>query len=120
MPNLNKKGPDGNGPMTGRKLGHCNPENKGKTDEEILQLRESSNQPTQGMRRGQGLGRGRQSQGLIERCKEFFGRGNGQGRGQGNGSSRGMGGNGNRCGQGRGMGRGRGQGLGMRYSETDL
>lgn len=116
MPNLNRKGPDGNGSMTGRKLGHCNPENKGKTDEEILQSRESSNQPTQGMRRGQGLGRGRQSQGFIERCKEFFGRGNGQG----NGLGRGMGGNGNRCRQGRGMGRGRGQGLGMRYRETDL
>ena len=118
MPNLNRKGPDGNGPMTGRKLGHCNPESKGKTDEEILQMRESSNQQTQGMRRGQGRGCGRQSQsqGLIERCKDFFGRGNGngQGRGQGNGSGRSMGRNGNRCGQGRG------QGLGMRYSETDL
>jgi len=108
MPNLNRKGPDGNGPMTGRKLGHCNPESKGKTEEEILQMRESNNQPTQGMRRGQGRGRGRQSQsqGLIERCKNFFGRGNGSGRG--------MGRNGNRCGQGRG------QDLGMRYSETDL
>jgi hypothetical protein len=36
MPNLNRRGPNGEGPRTGRGLGRCNPENKGKTDEEIL------------------------------------------------------------------------------------
>ncbi|NJO69320.1 MAG: DUF5320 domain-containing protein, partial [Bacteroidetes bacterium] len=36
MPGLNKKGPIGDGPMTGRRMGRCNPENRGKTDEEIM------------------------------------------------------------------------------------
>lgn len=57
MSGLNRKGPQEEGPMTGRRMGHCNPENKGKTDLEILQNRMSSLQPGQG--RGLGLGRGR-------------------------------------------------------------
>jgi hypothetical protein len=36
MPGLNRKGPLGEGPRTGRGLGRCNPQNKGKTEEEIL------------------------------------------------------------------------------------
>jgi len=58
MPNLNRKGPNGEGAMTGRKLGKCNPENKGKTDEEILQERVTSAQPRRGMDFGQGRGLG--------------------------------------------------------------
>jgi len=73
MPGLNGRGPQGDGPMTGRRMGRCNPENKGKTDDEILQNRDSSVVPGQGM--GRGLG---------------FGRGLGIGRGQG-GSGRGLG-----------------------------
>jgi hypothetical protein len=59
MSGLNRKGPEGEGPMTGRRMGHCNPENKGKTDQEILQNRMSSLQPGQGQGRGSGLGQGR-------------------------------------------------------------
>lgn len=58
MPGLNRRGPNGNGPMTGRRMGRCNPDNKGKTDDEILQNRDSSLEPEQGMGHGFGLGRG--------------------------------------------------------------
>lgn len=57
MPGLNRRGPQGEGPMTGRRMGRCNPDNKGKTDDEILQNRDSSAEPGQGMGRGFGLGR---------------------------------------------------------------
>lgn len=76
MPNLNRKGPNGEGAMTGRKLGKCNPENKGKTDEKIM--RDRVIMPGQG--RGQALG-----QGLS------FGQGKGQGLGQGRGKGSGLG-----------------------------
>ena len=36
MPGLNRRGPNGEGPMTGRRMGRCNPDNKGKIDDEIL------------------------------------------------------------------------------------
>jgi len=58
MPGLNRKGPQGEGPMTGRRMGQCNPDNEGKTDDEILQNKDSSLEPGQDMGRGQGLGRG--------------------------------------------------------------
>ena len=57
MPGLNRRGPNGEGSMTGRKLGRCNPDNKGKTDDEIFQS--TSFQPGQGLGRGQGMGRSR-------------------------------------------------------------
>jgi hypothetical protein len=44
MPGFNRRGPNEEGSMTGRKMGHCNPENKGKTDDEILQNRDSTQQ----------------------------------------------------------------------------
>ncbi|MGE4587217.1 MAG: DUF5320 domain-containing protein [Mangrovibacterium sp.] len=56
MPGLNRKGPAGEGAMTGRRLGRCQPENKGKTDNEILQNQQSSRLSGQG--RGSGPGRG--------------------------------------------------------------
>ncbi len=66
MPGLNRKGPQGKGPGTGRKMGRCNPDNKGKTDEEILQKRSShqtgKNQASgsgRGGRSGKGMGMGR-------------------------------------------------------------
>jgi len=59
MPNLNRKGPNGEGAMTGKKKGKCNPENKGKTDENILQERILSSQPNRGVGSGPGLGRGK-------------------------------------------------------------
>lgn len=67
MPNLDRKGPNGEKAMSGRKLGKCNPENKGKTDEEILLARATA--PTGS---SMGLGRG-------------FGRGFGLGKGLGKG-----------------------------------
>jgi hypothetical protein len=55
MPGLNRRGPNDEGPMTGRKMGRCNPDNKGKTDDEIIQ---SSSTPSQSnQRRGRGMGK---------------------------------------------------------------
>ncbi len=58
MPGLNQTGPMGQGPKTGRGMGRCNPDNMGKTDDEISQIKDSSQEPGQGMGRGLGLGRG--------------------------------------------------------------
>ncbi|MDD2437071.1 MAG: DUF5320 domain-containing protein [Massilibacteroides sp.] len=59
MPGLNRKGPNGDGAMTGRKMGRCNPDNKGKTDNEIIQNRMTFPSENQEMKYGQGRGRGR-------------------------------------------------------------
>lgn len=72
MPGLNRKGPNGEGAMTGRRMGHCNPENKGKTSDEILQNKIPSESLGQGMGHGMGRGLGR-------------GHGSGQGLGRGKG-----------------------------------
>jgi hypothetical protein len=72
MPGLNRKGPSGEGSMTGRRMGRCNPANKGKTDQEILSncnnidnISENSNTPSFGSGSrcgpGKGLGRGQGS-----------------------------------------------------------
>lgn len=63
MPNLNHKGPEGEGPRTGQNQGKCNPENKGLSEEEILSKKSHSGQGRmrsdgKGMGRGKGLGRG--------------------------------------------------------------
>ena len=61
MPGLNRRGPNNEGPMTGRRTGRCNPENKGKTSDEIMQDRIASFQSGAGKGfgpRGRGLGRG--------------------------------------------------------------
>ncbi|HEY9125118.1 MAG TPA: DUF5320 domain-containing protein [Bacteroidales bacterium] len=71
MPGLNRRGPNGEGPMTGRKMGRCNPDNKGKTEEEIFQNRNMNNRE-QDTTFGQGWGRGK-------------------GRGMGKGPGRGLG-----------------------------
>jgi hypothetical protein len=60
--------------MSGRKLGRCNPENKGKADEEIIRNKDASVQPGQGfgfgLGRGRGLGHGRGlGQGLGRRFR---------------------------------------------------
>ncbi len=54
MPGLNRRGPQGEGPMTGRRMGRCNPDNKGKTDDEILQNKDPL--PEQGLGMGCGFG----------------------------------------------------------------
>lgn len=58
MPGLNRRGPQGEGSMTGRKMGRCNPDNQGKTDDEILQNKDLSQESGQGMGRGFGFGCG--------------------------------------------------------------
>ena len=84
MPNLNRKGPNGEGSMTGRKMGKCNPENKGKTDEEILYDKRmpSLSETSMGFGQGRGLGFGR-GQGRGQGRGLGFGRGQGQGLGKG-------------------------------------
>ncbi len=77
MPGLNRRGPNGEGSRTGRGLGRCNPQNKGKTDEEILWERteNDSNQEifyARDRQLGYGKGRG-------------LGKGNGLGLGRGKG-----------------------------------
>ncbi|MFA6334922.1 MAG: DUF5320 domain-containing protein [Bacteroidales bacterium] len=68
MPRLNGRGPNGEGPMTGRNMGRCNPDNKGLSEEEILKNSTSSSQKGMGLRRGAG-------------AKNGLGKGLGQGRG---------------------------------------
>jgi hypothetical protein len=70
MPGLNRKGPNGEGAMTGRRMGRCNPENKGKNVEEIAQNREITSNKGHGF--GQGLG-----------LRHGQGQGKGMGKGQG-------------------------------------
>lgn len=73
MPGLNRKGPAGEGAMTGRRMGRCNPENRDKTVEEIAQKREVETEKG----RGFGLGFGHRN-------------GAGQGKGLGQGKGRAM------------------------------
>lgn len=58
MPGLNRRGPNQEGPMTGRKLGKCNPENRGRSEEEILQNRMNTESSSFSAGRGRRLGRG--------------------------------------------------------------
>jgi hypothetical protein len=74
MPGLNRRGPNGEGAMTGRKMGRCNPDNKGKTDEEIIQSSSIAAVANPGIGRGRGRG---------------MGKGLGQGLGRGMGMRRG-------------------------------
>lgn len=81
MPGLNRRGPNGEGSRTGRGLGRCNPQNKGKTEEEILQSRMENNSNEEffyGRDQQQGYGMGRRR-----------GRGNGLGLGRGQGPRQG-------------------------------
>ena len=68
MPGLNRTGPLGEGPMTGRKQGRCNPNNR-------KSVYEAKDRPLTG--RGLGLGKGR-----------MRGRGKGKGLGQARGKNR--------------------------------
>lgn len=86
MPGFDRKGPNSEGPMTGRGLGKCNPE----TRDNLNMINETP-------------GRGR-------RFRGGYGPGNGKGNGPGNG--RGIG-RGDEGGAGRGRGRGRGLGRGF-------
>lgn len=59
MPNLNHKGPQGDGPQTGNKQGKCNPENKGLSDEAIKEKREIKKGKGGNRGGGSGLGQGK-------------------------------------------------------------
>lgn len=58
MPRLNKKGPAGDGPRTGRQMGRCVSENKGLTEDEVFRNRQAAFGPGQGKGLGLGFGPG--------------------------------------------------------------
>ncbi|HPX99435.1 MAG TPA: DUF5320 domain-containing protein [Bacteroidaceae bacterium] len=112
MPGFNQKGPMGEGPMTGRKMGKCTnfgAKNVGSveepTDENLVIGRRGL-----GMRRCFGLGRGRSGQG-FGRAGQSFEAGEGQGLAQRRGLRRGLGRD--RAGQGFEEGEAQGQGVGQ-------
>jgi hypothetical protein len=74
MPGFDRTGPEGEGPMTGRKLGRCTNYGNGKQGLKDNQADDIENLP-QGRGAGRGLGR----------------RGGGRGRGAGPGGGRGLG-----------------------------
>lgn len=82
MPNFNRKGPCGTGPMTGRKMGKCNPENTDKTVDEMINNQGENAQKGQGLRRGLKQNGNR---GFIARCRNVFGNSQQNGCGQGMG-----------------------------------
>ncbi len=57
MPNYNRKGPENEGPRTGRKLGRSHSENKGLSEEEIA--RKNADQPRERQGRGRRDGSGK-------------------------------------------------------------
>lgn len=69
MPRLDKTGPRGLGPRTGRGLGQCNHENASTSESRPL----GAFGPGQGLgfRRGAGL-RGQRLQGLRNRCRRWW------------------------------------------------
>ena len=94
MPNLNQKGPMGEGPMTGRRMGRCT-NYVARRNNQTTQENENRENPIIDIvqEQRQGLGRGRR-----------MGRGMGNGIGQNRGG-RGMGRSGGGGGRGTGMGR---------------
>lgn len=66
MPNLNQKGPMGQGAMTGRKMGKCtNFANKANATTENAEQTNGNNQGKgMGCGKGQGMGHGKQKQGV--------------------------------------------------------
>jgi hypothetical protein len=64
MPGLNHKGPMGNGPMTGRKMGKCTNFGAGKKSSTEETERENSTMTSKGRGMGRGLGRGQGGQGM--------------------------------------------------------
>ena len=102
MPGFDRKGPNNEGPKTGRGLGKCNPESDNDLNLEDDELRGGRGRR---FRFGQGWWKGRNRGAGIGRRS---GRGAGWGAGgAGRGAGRGAGGS------GRGAGRGPGQGFGQ-------
>ena len=86
MPGFNQKGPTGQGPMTGRKMGRCANFGAGRNNQSTPE-NENTGNPTNDFTPGQGAGRVA---------------GQGAGRGMGRGTGRGKGWN---CSRGMGLGR---------------
>lgn len=80
MPNSDKTGPKGQGPMTGRKRGRCK-------DTQIAQTEKSTEQSAENKEVVYGLGRGGKPRG-----GGGLGKASGGGKGQGKGRGRGFGG----------------------------
>lgn len=87
MPGLDHKGPQGEGPMTGRKAGECTNFIAGRAGKTVKEDAEGNAKATdqsgtgqRGAGRGKGFGQGRRQ-----------GNGKGQGQGGGSGSGRGAG-----------------------------
>jgi hypothetical protein len=64
MPGLNHKGPMGDGPMTGRKMGKCTNFGAGRKTATNDAEQENQNLTGQGCDLGRGLGRGQGGQGM--------------------------------------------------------
>ncbi|HPJ12590.1 MAG TPA: DUF5320 domain-containing protein [Caldisericia bacterium] len=79
MPRFDRTGPNGQGPMTGRGLGKCNPESVHTQDQPVENAVTRSYPRFLGWARGQGFGRGMRLGGV-------FGRGFRSGRGRGFGN----------------------------------
>ena len=103
MPNFDQRGPVGEGPMTGRKMGRCT--NYGAHQNQTIEVNENTVNPMNDNVQGQGLGRG-----MRRRMRR--GMRNGMGQGNGMGQNRG----------GRGMGRsgGGGRGMGRRFPTDNI
>jgi hypothetical protein len=74
MPNFDRTGPMGEGAMTGRRMGRCNPENKGLSRENLLDKEENQDMPVRGMGMGNGFRGGR----AMQRGRRGLGRGLGR------------------------------------------
>ena len=83
MPGFNQKGPMGQGPMTGRRMGRCTNFGANLNDQTVTEKEDSSNLATDNLpAQGLGLGRGRGLGLGWGRGGAGFGRGGG-GRGMG-------------------------------------
>ena len=100
MSNFNQRGPMGEGPMTGRKMGRCGNFGAGRRYT-ATQENENIENPMNDNPQGQGMGRGR-GRGMGRGMKNGMGQGQGAGMGQNRGGRR-MGKDGG--GGGRAMGR---------------
>ena len=115
MPGRNQKGPEGKGPMTGRKQGKCGQLSSGKNRKRVKDI-DNDDRPVLELENDYEHHEDSENE-------EDFGRGRGFGRGQGCGIGRGQGrgrGFGRGAGNGRGIGRGAGNGRGVSPdSDTD-
>lgn len=71
MPNYDRTGPMGEGAMTGRRMGRCNPDNKGLSREDLQDKNENQDMPVLGM----GMGRGFRGGRAMRRGNRGLGRG---------------------------------------------